>query len=67
MAEGYPKGTLFGKPKGEVIKHPGALHRKLHVPMGKKIPEGKLTKAAHAGGTLGKEAVLARTMKKFHH
>ena len=25
MASKYKKGTLFGKPKGEVVKHPGAL------------------------------------------
>jgi hypothetical protein len=25
MAEGRPKGTLFGKPRSSVIKHPGAL------------------------------------------
>jgi len=24
MAKGYKKGTLFGKPRGGVIKHPGS-------------------------------------------
>jgi hypothetical protein len=67
MAAGYPKGTLFGKPKGEVIKHPGLLHKKLHVPANQTIPKAKLNKAAHAGGKLGKEANLAKTMSKFHH
>jgi hypothetical protein len=47
------------------IKHPGALHRQLGVPTGKKIPAGKLSKAAHAGGKLGKRARLAQTLKKF--
>lgn len=48
------------------IKHPGALHRELGVPEGKKIPAGKLEKAAHAGGKLGQRARLAQTLKGFH-
>lgn len=48
------------------IKHPGALHKELGVPMGKKIPEGKLAKAEHAGGKLGKRARLAETLKGMH-
>mgnify|MGYP007099668491 CR=1 FL=1 len=48
------------------IKHPGALHKELGVPKGEKIPQGKLTKAAHAGGKLGKRARLAETLSKFH-
>jgi hypothetical protein len=48
------------------IKHPGALHRQLGVPQGKKIPAGKLAKAAKAGGTLGRRARLAETLKSFH-
>ena len=47
------------------IKHPGALHAQLGVPQGKKIPTGKLAKAAKAGGTLGKRARLAETLKKM--
>jgi hypothetical protein len=47
------------------IKHPGALHAQLGVPQGKKIPAGKLAKAAKAGGTLGKRARLAETLKKM--
>lgn len=47
------------------IKHPGALHKELHVPEGKKIPEGKLKKAEGAGGKLGKRARLAETLKGF--
>lgn len=45
------------------IKHPGALHKKLGVPKGKKIPQKKLAKAAHAKGTLGREARLAETLE----
>ncbi len=45
----------------------GALHRELHVPEGKKIPEKKLEKAEHSSNpTLKKRAVLARTLKGFH-
>lgn len=47
------------------IKKPGALHKELGVPMGKKIPTGKLDKAAHAGGKMGKRARLAETLKKM--
>ncbi len=49
------------------IKKPGALHKELGVPMGKKIPEGKLEKAEKAGGKLGKRARLAETLKGFKH
>jgi len=49
------------------IEHPGALHRQLGVPMGKKIPAGQLAKAAHAGGKLGRRARLAQTLKGLHH
>ena len=48
------------------IKHPGALHKKLGVPKGEKIPAKKLEKAAKSGGTLGREARLAKTLKKMH-
>jgi hypothetical protein len=50
----------------QAIKHPGALHRKLHVPQGEKIPAGKLAAAAKKGGKLGQEARLAKTLKGFH-
>ena len=61
------KGTLFGKPVGDVIKHPGALHAQLGVKVGDKIPAGKLAKAAKAGGKLGKRARLAETLRGFKH
>ena len=48
------------------IKHPGALHKELHIPEGKKIPAKTLEKAAHSKNpTLKKRAVLAETLKGF--
>ena len=48
------------------IKKPGALHKALHVPEGKNIPEGKLEKAEHSKSPLmRKRANLARTLKKL--
>ena len=44
------------------IGHPGALHKQLGVPQGKKIPAAKLEKATHAGGKLGQRARLAGTL-----
>ena len=49
------------------IKHPGALHKELHVKEGKKIGKAKLEKAAHAKGKEGKRARLALTLSKFKH
>lgn len=48
------------------IKHPGALHRQLGVPKGEKIPARKLAATAKKGGTLGRRARLAKTLKKLH-
>lgn len=50
----------------EAIKHPGALHKELGVPEGKKIPAKKLAKAAKAPGVLGKRARLAETLRGLH-
>jgi len=47
------------------IKKPGALHKEMGVPAGKKIPKGKLAKAAKKGGKLGKRARLAETLGKL--
>ena len=47
------------------IKKPGALHKDLGVPQGKKIPAGKLEKAASKGGKVGQRARLAETLKGF--
>ncbi len=49
------------------IKHPGALHRQLKVPAGKKIPAGKLATAANKKGVLGRRARLAETLKGLKH
>ncbi len=48
------------------IKKPGALHKQLGVPQGKKIPAKKLAAAAEKGGKLGKRARLAETLKKLN-
>ena len=58
MAEKFIQGA---------IKKPGALHKELGVPMGKKIPAKKLEKASHASGKLGHRARLAETLSKLHH
>ena len=66
-------GSIAGKPKVKknwiagAIKHPGALHKEMGIPQGKKIPAGRLAKAAKAGGKLGQRARLAETLKKMHH
>jgi hypothetical protein len=41
----------------------GALHKELHVPEGKKIPEKKMEKAAHSENPrMRKQVNLARTL-----
>jgi len=50
----------------KAIKHPGALHRDLGVPEGKKIPLSKLEKAAKGSGTTARRARLAMTLRKLH-
>ena len=47
----------------KAIKKPGALHKELGVPAGKKIPSSKLAAAAKKPGKLGKRARLAETLK----
>jgi len=49
------------------IKHPGSLHKALHVPKGEKIPVKKLHAAEEKGGKLAKKAHLAETLKHMHH
>lgn len=49
----------------KAIKHPGALHKELGVPEGKKIPAKKLEAAAKKPGKEGKRARLAETLKKL--
>ena len=73
--EGEP-AIVIGKKRGGMakggnwiagaIKHKGALHRDLGVPMGKKIPAGKLAKAEHSSNpTIAKRARLAKTLPSF--
>lgn len=46
------------------IKRPGALHRELDVPEGKKIPAKKLAKAAKSSNPrVRKQANLAKTLR----
>lgn len=47
----------------KAIKKPGALHKQMGVPEGKKIPAGKLAAAAKKPGKLGQRARLAQTLK----
>lgn len=48
----------------KAIKRPGALHAKLKVPQGEKIPQSKLTKALHSNDPLlRKEANFAKTLR----
>jgi len=50
----------------KAIKHPGALHKQLGVPAGKKIPAAKLAAAARSSNpTERKRANLAKTLKGF--
>ena len=58
MAEKWSQGA---------IKHPGALRKELGAKKGKPIPAKKLASAAKKGGTIGKRARLAETLKKMHH
>ena len=56
-------GTLFGKPKSQVVKHPGAFRRAAQA-------AGESTRAyaekeKGASGTLGKRARLALTFAKM--
>ena len=47
----------------KAIKHPGALHKELHVKKGEKIPAKKLEKATHSKNkTLARRANLAKTL-----
>lgn len=49
----------------KAIKHPGALHKELHVKKNEKIPAKKLEKAAHHKGKEGQRARLAITLRKL--
>lgn len=47
-------------------KNKGALHRALGVKQGTKIPASKLNAAAKKKGKVGKQARLAKTLKKLN-
>ena len=49
----------------KAISKPGALHKQLGVPSGKKIPTDKLSAAAKKSGKIGQRARLARTLRKL--
>jgi hypothetical protein len=54
----------------KATKNKGALHRKLHVPEGEKIPAKKIVaakKKAKPGSTLSKELNLAKTLKNMRN
>jgi len=52
----------------DAIKKPGALHKDLGVPEGKKIPKSKIEKAEHSKNpTIAKRARLAETLGKMSH
>lgn len=58
------KKTKNFNPGGEK----GKLHREIGVPEGEKIPEKKLTEAAHSENPeIKRDAERAETMKKWHH
>lgn len=49
------------------IKHPGALHKELHVPEDQTIPAKKLATAAHSDDpTLRRRVALAKVLKGMH-
>jgi hypothetical protein len=61
-------GESGGKWIKGAIGKPGALHRSLHVPKGRKIPASKLNSALHSRNALTrKRANLAKTLESFHH
>lgn len=50
----------------KAIKRPGALHKALGVPQGKKIPAKKMAQAAKSKSpAVRQEVALARTLRKF--
>lgn len=51
----------------KAIKHKGALHKELHVPLGEKISAKKLKAAEHSKNPIErKRANLAKTLKSLH-
>ncbi len=62
-------GWMQPEGKGStVVKHPGALHRALGVPEGKKIPAGKMAAAAKSGSPKVRKMVgLAKAFAGADH
>lgn len=58
------RGPHHRKAVRKVAAHPGALHRMLGVPKGRKIPLHKLQWAARQGGKLGHRARFALNVRK---
>jgi hypothetical protein len=68
MSGGLPALSFMAEKKKWIsgaIKKPGALHKQMGIAQGKKIPAGKLEKAASKGGKLGQRARLAEKLKGF--
>ena len=55
--------TLFGKPRGEVVKHPGAFRRAAQK--AGMSTQSYAEKEKGASGTLGKRARLALTFSRM--
>ena len=50
----------------DAVRNKGALHRALGVPEDEKIPDEKMKEAMKSkDGKIRKEALLARTLRKF--
>ena len=68
----YKKGTLFGKPRGDVVKHPGALRataKRMGLVHGDaNLSQTVLGKLANSKDpTTRKRAALAETFRHMHH
>lgn len=64
--------SSFHNPSGKkekwirgAIKKPGALHKQLGIPKGKKIPVKTLRASSKKVGKLGKRARLALTLRNY--
>jgi len=61
------KGTLFGKPVGQVVKHPGAFTAKANAAgMGVQQYAAKVMSNPNADPTTKRQANLARVFAGFH-
>ena len=63
LVEIFKEGGSTDKWIQGAIKKPGALHKQLGVPAGKKIPAEKLASAAKKPGKLGQRARFAETLR----